>query len=88
MRSALLCSSHQRTSLPTHCDAAAAGLVSRISHSALTSADSMAGHSAVLADMVASSRKIRTARSWYHGLANRSTAVWSAAAKGAEARRE
>ena len=41
-----------------------------------------------MADMLASSRNTRTARSRYHGLANRSSAVCSAPASAADSSRE
>jgi hypothetical protein len=48
----------------------------------------MLDQSAGFADIDASSRKTRTARNRYHGLANRSTALWRSVASVVDALRE
>ena len=65
-----------------------AGLASSTNHSDSFRPRSMFDHSAVFADMDASSRKTLTARSRYHGFANRSTALCRSVASVDDALRE
>ena len=84
---ASLCRSHHWISAATYSEPAAAWLSSTTSQRACCRPCSMDDHSAGFADMDESSRKMRTARSRYHGLAKVWMAVCSRCASRVEAER-
>ena len=84
MVSTLLFSSHQRTSLLTYSDAADSGVTIKMKYRAELSADSMVDHKPAFADIDESSRNTRTARTWFHFLANRSSSRCRSMANGVD----
>ena len=75
--------SHQAISRPTQCDPAASGEMSRTIQADAESASSIELQRPGEAVRFVSSRNSRTARSRFHGLANRSTSRCSRRAKAA-----
>ena len=77
--------SHHCSSWRTHGEAAASGVAIRTYQEEPSRAASIVDHSAVFADMLASSRKTRAERGRYQGVAKRSIADCSAVASGCDA---